>query len=882
MLKKFLLLCLVCLVLFACDKTTEPEDTITTPSFNPPAGTYFSPQSVRIDCTIPGVTIYYTLDGTEPSETSLLYSNPLNVNQGTTIKAKAYRSKMKPSAIATGIYSFAVGTMYITPAGGSYTTPQTVTITPVTQNTVIHYTTDGTDPTETSAVYTQPLVIDGNTVLKAKGFIQGWNSSDTVTQNYVFNVASPTISMPGGTYYTPITVTMSTPTQGAAVHYTTDGSEPAESSPMYATAITIDANTNLKLKAFKTGWNASPTVSAAYIMKAVAPNFTPNPGTFFDDQYVAITTTTPEAEIRYTKDGGEPSLSSALYTGPVLIDGTTTLKARAFRDGWTGSNVTTGTYTIKVNAPTFNPPQGSYSGPQYIAMASATPGAEIRYTLNGSTPTQNSTVYTAPVLVSTNSVIQAIAFKPGLTPSSISVGNFLITNTVATPVFNPSPDSLYNGPIEVTLECATPGASIYYTLDHTPPSIISTFYYYPIQITQDTEVRAIAIKDGWTPSPVAIAWYQVNTNVATPTFSPDPSVIYYEPQLVTIACTTPDATIRYTTNGTDPTATSPEYTDPITISTTTEIRAKAYRTGWTASSVASAMYQVESNNQIYGWGLNEDGQCNVPIGTGFLQIDAGGSHTVALRSNGSLAAWGDNSSQQCNFPPGNNYVAVSAGGSHSLALKADGTVVAWGDNTDGQCTVPPPVGYTYQGISAGGNFSLALTSNNKIVAWGSNDDNQCTVPIDSTFTKVAAGFSHGLGLKSDGSMVAWGNNNSGQLNAPADNGYTDISAGDQHCLAKRTNGTIVAWGSNSNGQATAPTGSNYSTFSAGSRHNIALRTDGSIFTWGYGGDGLSTVPGGTGFIEVSAGGDFSVALKAATRLKGNNNLRYLKPKFKLK
>ena len=79
------------------------------------------------------------------------------------------------------------------------------------------------------------------------------------------------------------------------------------------------------------------------------------------------------------------------------------------------------------------------------------------------------------------------------------------------------------------------------------------------------------------------------TIVANPTFSPPPG-IYYNSQNVTISCATEGATIRYTTNGVDPDETSDIYTIPIEVSATTTIKAKAYKTGMTASGISTATY----------------------------------------------------------------------------------------------------------------------------------------------------------------------------------------------------------------------------------------------------------------------------------------------------
>lgn len=77
-----------------------------------------------------------------------------------------------------------------------------------------------------------------------------------------------------------------------------------------------------------------------------------------------------------------------------------------------------------------------------------------------------------------------------------------------------------------------------------------------------------------------------------PTFSPAAGT-YYEPQSVTLSCTTTGATIRYTLDGTNPTATTGTvYTSPISVTSTTTIKAIATATGYDPSSVASATYTI--------------------------------------------------------------------------------------------------------------------------------------------------------------------------------------------------------------------------------------------------------------------------------------------------
>jgi chitinase len=71
-------------------------------------------------------------------------------------------------------------------------------------------------------------------------------------------------------------------------------------------------------------------------------------------------------------------------------------------------------------APTFNPPAGTYSASQTVALSCATAGASIYYTVDGNTPTVSSTLYTAPITVANGQTIKAIAVKSGLTSSNVA------------------------------------------------------------------------------------------------------------------------------------------------------------------------------------------------------------------------------------------------------------------------------------------------------------------------------------------------------------------------------------------------------------------------------------------------------------------------------
>ena len=78
-------------------------------SFRSEHGFYDAPFQLQMQHRTPGVSIYYTLDGTEPSAdnpTARLYSNPLNISRTTVVRAKAFLTDVEPSRTATTSYLF--------------------------------------------------------------------------------------------------------------------------------------------------------------------------------------------------------------------------------------------------------------------------------------------------------------------------------------------------------------------------------------------------------------------------------------------------------------------------------------------------------------------------------------------------------------------------------------------------------------------------------------------------------------------------------------------------------------------------------------------------------------------------------------------------------
>jgi N-acetylneuraminic acid mutarotase len=174
-------------------------------------------------------------------------------------------------------------TPFFSVVGGTYSTDQAVSITCYTTNSVIHYTTDGTDATESSPVYTDKINVsgDGTTVtISAMATSSGKENSDRATATYTIdysNCASPTFSIPGGSYSANFTVVLSTTTSGGSIYYTTDGSTPTTSSLLYTAPVILSGNGVTKvIKAItaKSQMNSSPVVSETYTIADVPNSWT--------------------------------------------------------------------------------------------------------------------------------------------------------------------------------------------------------------------------------------------------------------------------------------------------------------------------------------------------------------------------------------------------------------------------------------------------------------------------------------------------------------------------------------------------------------------------------------------------------------------------------
>ena len=254
---------------------------------------------------------------------------------------------------------------------------------------------------------------------------------------------TPTFTPPAGQYTTSQTVTIASATAGATIYYTTDGSVPTTSSAKYANPIQVSATETIQAIATATGYTTSAVASASYTIApaggtaAAMPSFTPLAGQYTTTQTVIIASATAGATIYYTIDGSVPTTSSAKYSSPIQVSSTETIQAIATATGYTTSAVASASYTIApaggtaAATPSFTPLAGQYTTTQTVTIASATAGATIYYTTDGSVPTTSSAKYSSPIQVSSTRTIQAMATSPGYATSPLASATYTI---IATPL----------------------------------------------------------------------------------------------------------------------------------------------------------------------------------------------------------------------------------------------------------------------------------------------------------------------------------------------------------------------------------------------------------------------------------------------------------------
>ncbi|MGA3073678.1 MAG: chitobiase/beta-hexosaminidase C-terminal domain-containing protein [Bryobacteraceae bacterium] len=379
---------------------------------------------------------------------------------------------------------------------------------------------------------------------------------------------------------------------------------------------------------------------------AATPAFSPAGGVYAQAQSVTIASATPGASIYYTANGAAPTTHSTLYTGPVNVSKTDTIRAIAFAAGTPPSLVSSALYTIALGAgqgPDF--PNGFTAQGLTFNGSTTLNGTRLRLT-DGNDDEAASAFFNTPV----NAQFFTSDFTFQLTNAQADGFTICIQNQGPTALGSDGGDLGYGGSPGIGNSVAVkfdlysnagegPNSTGIYTdgADPTVPAIDLTpsginlhsgdvlrarlMYYNPVltleivDTANSTEYFATQFSidiptttggntayvgftggaGGLSAIQEILTWNHLSYtgNVAAlPVFNPAAGA-YTGAQQVSITDATPGATIYYTTDGTTPTTSSTQYTVPIAISASTALKALAVAPGYLHSSIATASYTIQ-------------------------------------------------------------------------------------------------------------------------------------------------------------------------------------------------------------------------------------------------------------------------------------------------
>ena len=559
-----------------------------TPVFTPAGGTYNGSVDVTLSASSAGTSIYYTLDGTDPTSASTQYNGPISLSETTTVKAIASGEGFRDSQIATA--------EYIITNDFVFTLAFYVTDGVNSQNLII-----GSDPGANSTAYVEELdqlappappdgAFDARLKVNGTSYFAKYFDNQLVENTARFEFSASNGNGPIELYWDAealdIVGTFTIEDTFGGTIFSQDVSELNGFFAVPESGVISDA---FNLVFTPNGEETDPIASTPVIMPEGGSSMV-----YEESVDVTITAETPGSSIYYTTDGSVPDTDSNLYTSTLTLTESSTVKAIAVANGFRQSFIAETKYVVKQRAetPQISPEAGTYVENVSVTISTGSEGANIYYTLDGSTPNEQSAVYDGPLSVSSSLTVKAIAGGGEFLPSDVVEAAYEILIIAEAPVVSPDAGT-YVDEVEITLSTPTEGASIFYTLDGSDPTVESSQYEGALVLTESTTVKAIAGGVGFVTSDIVEAVYEVLITAEQPMIFPE-SGTYVDVVEISMSTQTDGASIWYTTDGSTPTpnANSQLYTEAFSITESATVKAIAGGEGFATSEVTEAEYEV--------------------------------------------------------------------------------------------------------------------------------------------------------------------------------------------------------------------------------------------------------------------------------------------------
>ncbi|MDD2763158.1 MAG: chitobiase/beta-hexosaminidase C-terminal domain-containing protein [Opitutaceae bacterium] len=322
-----------------------------TPLFAPEPGRYAGQVAVSLAAATPGAAIYYTTDESDPQPlVSPLFTAPVELTETTRVKAIACENE-RTSAVASALYSIGVPPGEAGPTSGF--------------SAAYYQTADfgGTSVLRLDPLIDFPNAAAGRALVANTGSVR-WTGVLTAqfSETCTFHVKSDgaprlwigdtlVIDGSGQTAYGELAGSIHLQAgQAYPLRLDYGVRDPAHSA---SDRITLSwSGLSIPRELVPTRQVAS---GLAYPGTVATPAAEPAGGTFSDHVAIALTSASPAgARIYYTLTGDEPTTAAALYTGPVTLQQSATLKARAYAAGCNDSGILVTSYTLDNAGPTLS------------------------------------------------------------------------------------------------------------------------------------------------------------------------------------------------------------------------------------------------------------------------------------------------------------------------------------------------------------------------------------------------------------------------------------------------------------------------------------------------------------------------------------------------
>jgi hypothetical protein len=432
------------------------------PALSPAPGTFGTAQTVSLSDANGSAAIYYTTNGTTPTTASTPYTAPIAVTATTTINAIAVAAGYTPSAVTVGTYTLPPS-FTLTPAANSLSIAQGqsgtdgLTLAPINGFTgSVSFSASGL-PAGVTATFTPTSSTTGTSLSLAASAATttgGYAITVTGTSGAITASTTLTLTITAASGTTPVSLASVYDIDAVAINGTTitgiGGDGYGYSSSLLGTSVTYagltftlggadteDAVTSktLSLPAgnFSTlsllgtgiyGYQTAQPFVVTYTDGSTT-TFTQSLSDWGAPQGYAGETTVASTAYRVTPTGGTQNGPWYLYGYSFALNSAKTVQSLTLPNN---SHVIVLAVDLSNGAqsPTFSPAPGTYTTAQTVALSSATPGAKIYYTTNGTTPTTASTAYTAPITVAATTTLEAIAVAAGYPNSTVATGKYTI------------------------------------------------------------------------------------------------------------------------------------------------------------------------------------------------------------------------------------------------------------------------------------------------------------------------------------------------------------------------------------------------------------------------------------------------------------------------